>query len=269
MKSRRLLAIVVATLALTGTVAGVVVAATEPSGVTDLTALGKDAPRTVSMTFTIENSDGTTINGLANMDMRAGRDAIDGYIEFPIIFAKAHLNMRVIDGKFYVGAPMLRSAVGATWLSSDIGSMDLAGLALEMAKPEFSLLGQGLGVRPSVTTDGDHTIHTFVTDHLGAMNLGRDLEVSVTTGAQGQILDAVIRDLPSRVTGASSTSGATMKLTMHMVSYNQPVSIAAPPKSDVKPMTSETLNGLSGGNPLVQDLLGGSSLSALSAATLQ
>jgi hypothetical protein len=146
--------------------------------------------------------------------------------------------------------------------------MDLAGLALEMAKPEFSLLSQGLGVRPTVTTDGDHTIHTFVTDHLGDMNLGRDLEVAVTTGAQGQILDAVIRDLPSQVK-ASSTSGATMTLSMHMVSYNQPVSIAAPRKSDVKPMTSKTLNGLSGGNPLLKDLLGGGSLSALGGATLQ
>lgn len=263
MKSSRLLAIVVATLALVGTVTGVVVAATEPSAVVDLTTLGKGAPRTVSMTFTIENSDGTTINGLANMDMRAGKDAIDGYIEFPVILAKAHLNMRVIDGTFYIGAPMLRSAVGATWLSSKVGSMDLAGLALEMAKPEFSLLSQGLGVRPSVTIDGDHTIHTFVTDHLGAMSLGRDLEISVTTGAQGQILDAVIRDLPSQVKGSSSKSGATMSLTMHMVSYNQPLSIVAPKKSDVKPMTSEALNGLAGGNPLLQGILGGGALSSL------
>ena len=273
MNSRRLLATVVATLALTGTVTGVVMAATDShSAPADLTAIGKNPPRSVEMTFTIENADGTTINGAASMDMRAGRDAIDGYIEFPVVIAKAHINLRVVDGKLYVGSPMLRSTLGASWLSSDVGSMDLAGLALEMANPEFALLAQGLGVRPTVTNDGDRTIRTYTTDALGAMNLGRDLEATITTGPQGQILDVVIRVLPSKVgvlqgpSDKTSTSsvGAAMTISAHMVSYNQPVSIAAPKKSDVKPMTSDALNGLAGGNPLLKGLLGGGTLNALS-----
>ena len=271
MNSRRLLATIVATLALTGTVTGVVLAATDSHTTVDLTALGKNAPRSAAMTFTIENADGTTINGEASMDMRAGRDAIDGYIEFPVIIAKAHINLRVIEGKLYVGSPMLRSTLGASWLSNDVGSMDLAGLALEMANPEFALLTQGLGVRPTITHDGDHTIRTYTADALGAMNLGRDVEATITTGAQGQILDAVIRVLPSKSgvqqvpSGKKSTAsdGAAMTISIHMVSYNQPVSIAAPKKSDVKPMTSEALNGLAGGNPLLKGLLGGSTLNSL------
>lgn len=268
MNRRRLLATLVAALALAGTVTGVVMAASDTQTIVDPTAIGKNPPRSAEMTFSIENSDGTSIRGVAAMDMRAGKDAIDGYIEFPVIIAKAHINLRVVDGKFYVGSPMLRSALGASWLSNDVGSMDLAGLALEMANPEFSLLSEDLGVRPTVTKDGDHTIRTYVTDSLGSMSLGRDAEITLTTGPQGQILDAVIRVLPSPAgvpSGKKSAvaPGVTMTISMHMVSYNQPVSIGAPKKSDVKPMTSAALNGLSGGNPLLKDLLGGDTLNAL------
>lgn len=271
MNTRRILAIAVTTLALTGTVTGVVLAASDTPRVVDLTALGENAPRSAAMTFTIENGDGTTINGAATMDMRADKDAIDGYIEFPVVIAKAHINLRVVDGTLYVGSPMLRSALGASWLSSDVGAMDLAGLALEMANPEFALLTQGLGVRPVVTQDGDHTIRTYTTDALGSLSLGGGAEVTITTGPQGQVLDVVIRVLPSKLaafdsptdTTSQETANATMTITMHMVSYNQPVSIVAPKKSDVKPMTSDALNGLAGGNPLLKDLLGGGALSAL------
>lgn len=277
MNVRRLLAITVATLAFSGTVVGVVLAANETSQVVDLTAIGKNPPRSAEMNFTIENADGTTINGSALMDMRAGRDAIDGYIEFPVIIAKAHINLRVVDGTLYVGSPMLRSALGASWLSSDVGSMDLAGLALEMANPEFALLSEGLGVRPVVTRDGDNTIRTFTTDALGSMNLGRDAGVTITTGPQGQVLDVMIRILPTKLSAlkvpsskkSSASATATMTISMHMVSYNQPVSITAPKKSDVKPMTSDALNGLAGGNPFLKSILGGSALSSLGGGTLQ
>lgn len=271
MNSRRLLAITVATLALVGTVTGVVLAATQTSPSSDLTSIGKNPPRSAAMTFTIENGDGTTINGAATMDMRAGRDAIDGYIEFPVILAKAHVNLRVVDGKIYVGSPMLRSSLGASWLSSDVGSMDLAGLALEMAKPEFALLSQGLGVEPTVTREGDRTIRTYTTDAGTLPSLGRDANVSITTGPQGQVLDVVIEILPTKAgTGTAPSPASTthsadvaMTISMHMVGYNQPVSIAAPKKSDVKPMTSRALNGLAGGNPLLKGILGGGVLSSL------
>ena len=270
MNTRRILAITVATLAFSGTVTGVVLAANETSHVVSLTAIGKNPPRSAEMVFTIENGDGTTINGAATMDMRAGRDAIDGYIEFPVIIAKAHINMRLVDGKFYVGSPMLRSSLGASWLSSDVGSMDLAGLALEMAKPEFALLSQGLGVRPTITRDGDNTIRTYTQGAVGLSSLGRDASVTITTGPQGQVLDVVIRILPTKDSVPKVSSGtsvtaavATMTVSMHMVSYNQPVAITAPKKSDVKPMTSDSLNSLAGGNPLLKGLLGGGALSAL------
>jgi hypothetical protein len=267
MNRRRILTTLVATLALTGTVAGVVMAATDTHAVVDLTAIGKNPPRSAEMTFTIENADGTTINGAASMDMRAGRDAIDGYIEFPVVIAKAHLDLRLVDGTFYVGSPMLRTALGAKWLSNPVGSIDLAGLALEMAKPEFSLLSQGLGSRPTVTVDGDHTTRRYVTDSLGDQRLGRDVIIDITTGPQGQVLDATI-DVQSSGKPSPTSIKSSMKITMHMVSYNQPVSIVAPAARDVKPMTSQAIAGLSNGNSTLQQILSGGALSALGGSSL-
>ena len=261
MQMRRLLGIVVGVVALLGTATGIVLAAEQTTSSTDLTALDSRVPRSAQVDFTIENSDGTTIDGAATMDFRSRKNAIDGYIQFPVVIAKARINMRVVGDHLYVGSPLLRSSLGATWLSTPVGKADLTGVALEMASPEFSLLGEALGdFRSTVTSEGDRTTHHYsgVNDVLGSKGVGT---LSVTTGAQGQVLEATVHAPTGRLAGAKGAG--SMEIHLHVVSYNQPVSIAPPPRRDVKPMTGDALSQLSGGNPLLQQILGGSTLPLL------
>ena len=256
MQIRRLTAIVIGILALLGTATGIVLAAEQTSPVSaDLTSLDSRAPRSAQVEFTIENSDGTSIDGAATMDFRNGKNAMNGYIEIPVVIAKARINLRLVGKNLYVGSPLLRSSLGASWLSSPIGAQDLTGVALEMASPEFSLLSSMLDARHTVTHDGDHTVHFYQSVDPATR---KRQTVTVTTGAQGQVLEATIHVPTGRLAGAKG-AGA-MDVHLHVVSYNQPVSIAAPPRRDVKLMTSDALSQLSGGNPLLQQILGGSSL---------
>jgi hypothetical protein len=137
----------------------------------------------------------------------------------------------------------------AEWLAAPLNTnLDLTGLALTMAKPEFDLMPKELGA-VEITTEGDITVRTY---HLNSKALGLPTSGDVTlvfrTASEGQVIGLT-------VTIKAANQDMTIALTMD--SYNGPVAIAVPKASSVKPLTSDSLQQIVAGNDTLKQLLGG------------
>jgi hypothetical protein len=262
MSRHRLLATIVAVLALVGTTTGIVMAATDTNANASPYALNGKVPKTAAMSFSIANSDGVAITGHMNVDMVKNR--VDGEIDVPFILVMARIHIREVNDKLYLGAGAFQSAAQAEWLAAPLNTnLDLTGLALTMAKPEFDLMPKQLGP-VEITTDGDITVRTY---HVKSKSLGLPTSGDVTlvfrTASEGQIIGLT-------VTIQAAKQDMTIALTMD--SYNQPVAIAAPKPSSVKPLTSNSLQQIAGNNDalmqLLNGLMSGGNLSGLGINTL-
>lgn len=246
MARNRLLSIVIAIVALLGTTTGIVMAATDSNpGNSPLSLHGKP-PKTAALTMSMTGGDGVAITGAMNVDFVHSR--VDGTINIPVAIVMARLNIRAMNGTIYLGSSAFNSMAKAQWLRASMGKFDLTGLALEMSKPEFDLLQQGLG-KPTITHEGDVTVRTFdvPTGALAGSGLGaQGLMVAFRTGSEGQVLSLTVS------MGAGKQS---FVLTLSVASYNVPVSITAPNPRTVQPLTSDILSQVGGSNPLLKQLL--------------
>ena len=247
MSRTRTLAALVAVLALLGTTTGIVMAATDTNVGSSPYALNGKVPKTAAMSFSIANSDGVAITGHMNVDMV--RNSVDGEIDIPFILVMARIRMREVNDKLYLGAGAFQSMAKADWLAAPLNTnLDLTGLALTMAKPEFDLMPKQLG-SPVVTHEGDVTVRTY---HLKSKALGLPTSGGATlafrTASEGQVIGLT-------VTIKAAKQDVTISLTMD--SYNGPVTIEVPKASSVKPLTSDSLQQIGAGNDTLKPLLGG------------
>ena len=247
MSRTRTLAALVAVLALLGTTTGIVMAATDTNANASPYALNGKVPKTAAMSFSIANSDGVAITGHMNVDMV--RNRVDGEIDIPFILVMARIRIREVNDKLYIGAGAFQSAADAEWFAAPLNTnLDLTGLALTMAKPEFDLMPKELGA-VETTTEGDVTVRTY---HLNSKALGLPTSGDVTlvfrTASEGQVIGLT-------VTIKAANQDMTIALTMD--SYNGPVAIAVPKASSVKPLTSDSLQQIVAGNDTLKQLLGG------------
>jgi hypothetical protein len=201
------------------------------------------------MSFSIANSDGVAITGHMNVDMVKNR--VDGEIDIPFILVMARIRIREVNDKLYLGAGAgaFQSMAEAEWLAAPLNTnLDLTGLALTMAKPEFDLLSKKLGAA-EITTEGDITVRTY---HLNSKELGLPTSGDVTlvfrTASEGQVIGLTV---------TIKAANQDMKISLTMDSYNGPVVIAVPKSSSVKPLTSDSLQQIVAGNDTLKQLLGG------------
>jgi hypothetical protein len=247
MSRTRTLAALVAVLALLGTTTGIVMAATDTNANASPYALDGKVPQTAAMSFSIANSDGVAITGHMNVDMVKNR--VDGEIDIPFILVMARIRIREVNDKLYLGAGAFQSMANAQWLAAPLNTnLDLTGLALTMAKPEFDLLSKKLGTA-EITTEGDITVRTY---HLNSKALGLptsgDATLVFRTASEGQVIGLTV---------TVKAANQDMKISLTMDSYNGPVAIAVPKPSSVKPLTSDSLQQIVAGNDTLKKLLGG------------
>jgi len=262
MSRTRTLAALVAVLALLGTTTGIVMAATDTNANASPYALNGEVPKTAAMSFSIANSDGVAITGHMNVDMVKNR--VDGEIDVPFILVMARIRIREVNDKLYLGAGAFQSMAEAEWLAAPLNTdLDLTGLALTMAKPEFDLMPKELGP-VEITTEGDVTVRTYrlKSKELDLPTSG-DVTLVFRTGSEGQVIGLT-------VTIKAANQDMTIALTMD--SYNEPVTIEVPKPSSVKPLTSNSLQQIAGNNDtlmqLLNGLMSGGNLSGLGINTL-
>jgi len=247
MSRHRLLATIVAIAALVGTTTGIVMAATDSSANASPYALNGKVPKTAAMSFSIANSDGVAITGHMNVDMVKNR--VDGEIDVPFILVMARIHIREVNDKLYLGAGAFQSAAEAEWLAAPLNTnLDLTGLALTMAKPEFDLLSKKLGAA-EITTEGDITVRTYrlKSKELDLPTSG-DVTLVFRTASEGQVIGLTV---------AIKAANQDMKISLTMDSYNGPIAIEVPKSSSVKPLTSDSLQQIVAGNDTLKQLLGG------------
>ena len=247
MSRHRLLATIVVVLALVGTATGIVLAATDTNANASPYALNGKVPKTAAMSLSIANSDGVAITGHMNVDMVHNR--VDGEIDIPFILVMARIHIREVNDKLYLGAGAFQSAAQAEWLAAPLNTkLDLTGLALTMAKPEFDLMPKELGA-VEITTEGDITVRTY---HLKSKALGLsasgDATLAFRTAKEGQVIGLTV---------TIKAANQDMKISLNVDSYNGPAAIAVPKPSSVKPLTSDSLQQIVAGNDTLKQLLGG------------
>ena len=248
MSRTRVLSLVIGVVALVGTTTGIVLAAADSNPGNSPLALHGKTPTTAALTMSMGSGDGVAITGVMNVDFVHGR--VDGTINIPVAIVMARLNIRAVNGKVYLGSSAFRSMAKADWLSASMGKIDLTGLALEMAKPEFDLLQQGLG-QPTITHEGDITVRTYDPNipalaTSGLSGLANQPTLEFRTGPEGQV---------ESLTVTTGVGKKAYTLTLSVASYNNPVTITAPKPSTVKPLTSDVLGQVSASNPLLKQLL--------------
>lgn len=219
---RRLLALVVAAVALALTVTGVVIAATDsnPSGATkDPLALNGYPPKTANLLVTLSSSGGVGLSANVAVDFR--NDRVDAVVRFPLVVVTAAVELRLARGNLYARSADVSSG---PWLSTPLKTPSLFGVSLELTKPDINLI---TGFNESATTSGYSTTYTFTHDHVALSSLFGPNTTStlgsvrwtITVGSQGEASKSTLT-----VTSKHSTS----TLSVTVLSYNGPVDVAVP-----------------------------------------
>ena len=275
--SRRFLAATVAFLAVSMTVAGVIVAASDsnPAGLSypllKLHGHG-EPPTSVNLTFAINTGQQFNVTGTLQADI--AHNSLQGTVTIPSIFSTATFNFVEMNGTLYVKVPSILTTSTRLWKSIKIsgGSPELFGYGIELADPKidlFAFVNPHLGT-PTTTHNGPLTTYTWI-DHnvtlgstvasafplektqpvqLAAFTLPRRFGVTlhVSTIDAGQVESASIE---------VQTGATTISVSAQIQSYNQRERIVAPPSSQVQPLTKRSIQALAGSplGPILRLLL--------------
>ena len=238
---KRLMALALAAVALALTVTGVVLAATDsnPAGlVKDPLTLNGYPPKTADLAVTLTSGAGFGLTSNVEVNFTTGRVAAD--VSFPLVVTTASIGVRLAKGHLYARAADESSG---PWLETPLSIPALFGLSLEMTRPDVDLI---TGFHKSVTTSGYSKTYTFSRHHVvlsrlfGATTSTSTLGTvhwSITVGSQGELTQSTLRE-------ASAKGAVTLSLTV--LSYNQPATIAVPSSVNAKPLSSAALERLLG-----------------------
>lgn len=264
--SRKTGAAVLAVVATSLTVLGIVLAATDsnPSGLTpDHLVLNGYPPRSADIQFVISTGQSYSVNADVKVNFRT--NAVEASVQVPLVFSGATFDVRMLNKHLYVTSSNMSSVVGKPWMSTAMNLPALFNYSLELVKPDIALLS-GFDHK-SVTRSGDLTTYTFLRDNVAVSRLGSKkgslagvgkLVLSITTGKQGEATAAAI-------TISGGTSETSISATV--LSYNQPVHVATPPSSQVKSVSPNYIRGLLGATPITS-LLVPSNLNSLGSTHL-
>jgi len=249
--SKRVGGLFIAALALALTVTGVVVAATDsnPLGLSkDPLALHGYPPKTADVALTVQSGSGAGLTAQLQIDFAKGR--VDAHVQFPVIVTDVNEEIRLVGKHLYVRAS---SVAHGPWLGVPLKVPNFFGVSLEMAKPDIALI---TGLKKTVQHSGYETIYTFSRDSLALNVLGAkghstlgSLRWTIITGASGEVVSSTLE--------LTSHHRATT-LSMSVLSYNQPVHVAAPAAKDVHALTksffSQIMKSVSGSGFILPNL---------------
>ncbi len=240
MQFKRSAGIALAAFATALTVFGVIYAATDSntSGVAkDPFALHGYPPKTADLLVTVSTGQSYTLS--ANVDVNFNASTVDAIVHFPLVFSVTSVDLRLVGTHVYAQAADISSG---TWLSFPVRPPGFFGLALEMTKPDIAFI-KGLK-ETSVTKSGYQTTYNYRRNDVALRNvLGAaknavvlgSLKLSVTEGGAQEFTGGVM---------TMKSAHAMTRVTVQVLSYNQPVDVAAPSPSDVKPVVGSTLPSL-------------------------
>jgi hypothetical protein len=223
MVKKRLMALVVAIVALGLTVTGLVIAATDanPGGqTTDPLALNGYPPRSAELAVTVSTGSNVTVNADVTVNFKTGR--IAALVHVPVVITTASINLVFADNRLYARSA---SVANGPWYDAKVTTPNLFGASLELTKPDIDLI---TGFHKTVTTSATGTTYVFTrknvplsraTGSSGADSTLGSLRWTITVGTQGEVT-------ASTVVETSRHSTTTVGVTV--LSYNQPAHIAVP-----------------------------------------
>ena len=247
--SSRAASLALALVASALTVTGVVIAATDanPGGAgRDPLALNGYPPRSAQIALSI--STGQEYHVTAEVNVNFVTNAVAAQVHVPLAFSNVGVNLLLVKKHLYVGLANLSAIAGSTWVSVPTGAPSLYGLSLEMTKPDIGLIS-GFTSK-TVTKSGYLTTYRFER-HDTSLSLPSNFPLaiphrasvtfSITTGSQGELVAAGF---------SVDTAHSHASIVAAVTSYNQPATISAPPKDQVKVLDPTLLGRLFGSSSL-------------------
>jgi hypothetical protein len=237
MQFKRSAGVALALLATALTVFGVVFAATDSnsSGVAkDPFVLHGFPPKTMDLLVTISTGQSYTLT--ANVNVNFTTSTAEAVVHFPLVFSVTSVDLRLVGKHVYAEAADISSG---TWLSFAVHPPAFFGLSLEVTKPDIAFI-KGLK-EMSVTRDGYQTTHTYSRNDVALRNI---LGPSKNAVVLGSLKLSVAEGSNQEFTGGTMTmqsAHAMTKVTVQVLSYNQPAVIIAPSPKDVKTVVGSTL----------------------------
>jgi hypothetical protein len=237
MQFKRPAALALAALATALTIFGVVYAATDSNvaGVAkDPFALHGSPPKTADLLVTVSTGQSYTLS--ANVNVNFAKSSVDAVVHFPLVFSVTSVDLRLVGKHVYAEATDISSG---TWLAFTVHPPAFFGLSLEVTKPDISFI-KGLK-ETSVTKNGYQTTHSYSRNNVAMRNiLGSakndvvlgSLKLSVTEGSSQEFTGGMM---------IMKSAHAMTKVTVQVLSYNQPAVITAPSAKDVKTIVGSTL----------------------------
>jgi len=129
--------IALAVVALSLTLMGVVLAATDPnpSGIgKDVLVLNGIPPRSTSLLVTVSNGQSYTVSATINVNFDTS--SAEAIVQFPLLFSQTSVELRMVGDHVYAEAADISSG---KWLEIDEHPPSFFGIALELTQPASDL----------------------------------------------------------------------------------------------------------------------------------
>lgn len=236
MAKTRIMALVVAIVALGLTVTGLVIAATDsnPGGLAkDPLALNGYPPSSANVAVSVSTGSNVSVNADVNVNFKTGR--IEALVHVPVVIATASIDLVFANNRLYA-----RSAAVANgpWYDAKVSTPNLFGASLELTKPDIDLI---TGFHKTVSTSGYSKTYTFTRSDVPLSSavgpstadstLG-SIRWTITVGSQGEV---------SASTLVETSRHATTTLSATVLSYNQPAHIVVPTAASSEPLSTTML----------------------------
>ena len=237
MQFKRPAGIALAVVATALTVFGVAFAATDSnsSGVAkDPFVLHGYPPKSMDLFVPISTGQSYTLS--ANVNVNFTTSSAEAIVHFPLVFSVTSVDLRLVGKHVYAEAADISSG---TWLSFAVRPPAFFGLSLEVTKPDLAFI-KGLK-ETSVSRSGYQTTHTYSRNDVALRNI---LGPSANAVVLGSLKLSVTEGSSQEFTGATMTmksAHASTKVTVQVLSYNQPALIVAPSAKDLKTVVGSTL----------------------------
>jgi hypothetical protein len=236
---KRVMALTIGVVALLLTVVGVVVASTNSNSV----SVGKDPlrlngypPKTANLLVTLTTSSNVKLS--ANVTANFGTGRVSAVVSFPLVITTASVDVVGARNHVYVRSADVSSG---PWLSAHLSLPDLFGISLELTKPDVDLI---TGFKESKSKSGYSTTYHLSRDDVAfsplfakantTSTLG-SIRWSITVGSQGEVTKSTL---------VEHVKKSTEKLSVTVLSYNQPAPITLPATGNLEPLSRSGFGGL-------------------------
>lgn len=185
------------------------------------------APHSVELSLALSTGGSLRTSGTVWID--TATSTLRATLLVPILTADTEFDVRALGHRVYLTSPNLADATGPVWYVQPLQWPKLSALGRLLLKPNVALLTLLANAR--ITHHGFFTTYemnrsnvalgTFSPKAKSASAQG-NLDLTITTGRQGEFTA-----LWARLTSTTDTT----TVSLHVLSYNPRVSIAAPPAS--------------------------------------